>query len=368
MERWGPYELEGLRNWDLAAYSGLLGGSNSRHILVPPGEPLEVRAECGAEVISGYESGGSWGTYHDLGGFIERHHPDTDWDGQPISSTSIGGDGGRSFEASYRICAGSCESFDVQPPILTLYHGMGQHMLLWYWEGDRSTIDGFKWYVNGNFISTFAPDRNSNSVRWFEPPCGGRREFHMTAYRGALESPPSNTTYWTGPDCPKQYRVTFERLLTGSNWGDNDEDRSEDLNRIGPIYGNFSVTAGDEVQSLEFDAAEADSFFFIPVSRGTILSLNKDYSIAVLFYQIRRDWTYGDSFSAPYTNVFTVELSPGDDLNFGGLIKDMDDWSSDDVIFHAYRPFPADDILTGEYTLSDRNITLVVLIEEISGQ
>ncbi|MFC2025881.1 thrombospondin type 3 repeat-containing protein [Chloroflexota bacterium] len=358
MERWGPFELEGLRNWDLATFSGLLGGSNSRQILVPPSEPLEVRAECGAEVIAGEEPGGSWGTYYDLGGFIESHS-DSEWDGQPISSTSIGGEGGRSFEASYRICAGSCEAFDIQAPILTLYHGMGEHMLLWYWDGDKDTIDGYKWYVNGNLISTFETDRYSNSVRWFEPPCGTRREFHMTAYRGALESPPSNTGYWTGPDCPRNLRVTFDRIITGNSWGGGrDMYDTTGSNTMGPIYGYFTTYSGFPIYTLHFNAAERLSIAGLRYCAGLRLRPNREYEIM--------DYIFHHSYSAPGINYFTIEADPEDDLVIGGHIMDCDGAFGDDRMFDNALPLRVSDITPGEYRISDRNITLVVRIEEIS--
>lgn len=362
MERWGPYELEGLRDWDLAAYSGLLGGSNSRRILVPPGEPLEVRVKCGAEVISSYESVGSRGTYHKLGGFIERHHPDTDWDGQPISSTSVGGDGGRSFEASYRICAGSCEDFDIQPATLTLFHNMGlrRHMLLWNWEGDRSTITGFRIYVNGVHIGWVGNNRNAYIIReGLYPPCGVRREFHVTAFRGALESPPSNTTYWTGEPCPKQYRVTFERIITGNSWGGvPDLYDISGTNTMGPIYGYFSVYTGFPRYTLSFDAAEHLEFFGFRYCDGLRLRPNREYDIL--------DYIFRHSYSAPDRNYFTIEADLEDDLNIGGHIMDCDGFGGDDYMFTGARPLRVSEIIPGEYQISDRNITLVVRVEEIS--
>lgn len=367
MERWGPYELEGQRTWDLAQASSLLGGSNSRRVLVAPGEPLVIQAECGSETIGGYEEGGSWGTYYNLGGFLARHTPQ-DWDGHVVTQSSVGGDAGESFEASYRICRGSCEQAEFPPPVLSLFHFGGDSQLIWIWDGDRENIDGFKVYVNGNPVENLGPVGSFHSVRHLEPACGQRNEYTLTAYRGTRESPSSNTAYWSGEACPRQFRVSFETIQSGGSWGGDDESHPRG-ETMGPIFGHFDVTAAGETSRINFDAASHFWVLYIPAAEGWDLYINSDLSIPWLF-----DWIHTESasclgsgcpsYSASEVPYVTIELGENDDLTLGGLIKDYDVWTGNDTIFNANRTLHLDEIVPGEYTISNRNITLVIRIED----
>jgi len=89
------------------------------------------------------------------------------------------------------------------------------------YPGDRNYIDGFNVYVNGIPAGNAGSNSYTHSVRYFEPPCGARYEFQMTAYKGRGESPLSNSVYWSGEECPKRYRVSFERFITGG-WNGQD--------------------------------------------------------------------------------------------------------------------------------------------------
>jgi hypothetical protein len=219
MERYGPFEPLGERQWDVAAY---LGGENSRHIVVPEGEPLEVRVECIAYQTflirpstepPGISDAGESAAYYNLGSFT-RLPPPEKWNGHVITAESVGGTEGHSFQATYRLCADSCEASALAPPILSLLHGMGDVQLIWIWEGDRESIDGFKVYRNGTYVFSQAPDRFAHSIRRYQPPCARRYEFHMTAYRGDQESPPSNTSFWSGGTCPSTARGMFFSALS----------------------------------------------------------------------------------------------------------------------------------------------------------
>ncbi|MDH4209606.1 MAG: Ig-like domain-containing protein, partial [Anaerolineae bacterium] len=122
MERYGPFQPVGETHWDIAA---LLGGENSRPIMLPEGEDLEVRLECAAyqtlrevtEPEEGFGDVGAEAAYFDLGSFA-RQHPREDWDGQPITVQSEGGLEGRFFRATYRICADSCGETALPAPHL----------------------------------------------------------------------------------------------------------------------------------------------------------------------------------------------------------------------------------------------------------
>ena len=215
VERYGPFEPLGERQWDIAAH---LGGENSRTVAVHDDESLEVHVECWASNIytweeespgGGLPEGGAWGPVWDLGSFIEYHPRDPDWGGHVITVGSSGGHQGHSFRAQYRICADSCEEAAFAPPVLTLWRGIGNRLRLqWRWGGDESMINGFRLYVNGNFYRAFRPDQRSWEIPSdLEPSCGERLEFQMTAFEGPTpvpnrESPRSNIRFLEGLPCP----------------------------------------------------------------------------------------------------------------------------------------------------------------------
>jgi len=212
--------------------------------------------------------------------------------------------------------------------------------------------------VNGAQIAWVGNNRYSFILReGLYPPCGERWEYHVTAFRGLLESPPSNTAYWTGEPCPRQYRVIFDRLITGSSWGDPGD--LEDYYGRGPIYGRFSVYSGFPIYSLGFSAADHESIFGHLSCDGYRLILNNEVDIL--------DVIFRNSYSAPDRNYFTIEVDPEDDLSIGGHIMDCDRFGGDDRLFDGAIVLRASDITPGEYEINNRNITLVVRIEEIVG-
>jgi hypothetical protein len=103
--------------------------------------------------------------------------------------------------------------------VITSYAAEADRIHLdWTWAGDRSTISGFKLYLNGNFIQAYPNDHSD--VTWLPPegmPCVDRWEFYLTAFSGLdaddadLESSPGNTVVWEGLPCREQIRVTFEK-------------------------------------------------------------------------------------------------------------------------------------------------------------
>jgi hypothetical protein len=352
----------GERSWDIAADLG------SVHLGVPSSEPLHVSIECAADVVfMDPGEGGGWGVYYDLGSF-EAEHSQSDWDGHVIRVSSSGGDEGRAFNAEYRICAGTCEDADFPPPILTLYHYSGDAQLLWLWEGDRENIDGFHVYIDGSRAFSLPPDAFAQSVLAYEPSCGGRvrREFHMTAFSGDRESPPSNLAYWTSRDCPRLVQVTFDAFTT-FHLGD-DEWWAE--GSVGPIYGNFWAT-GSNSESLDFFAVDYGDWWG-ERDRGYRIRSTRYYPVQNVFDWIQRElaecpWSTCPAYYGPENNFVTIELDPYENLVFGGLIRDVDSNNPDDTLFDGQEELRPDQVVPSRHRIWDRNIELAVLVDVLVG-
>jgi hypothetical protein len=338
VERHGPFEPLGERQWAIPEEM------HSRRVLVEEGQPLELQAECSAEQFYP-EEGGAWGAYYDLGS-VQANHGAGDWDGHVIRVQSSGGHDGHRFQATYRLCEGSCDEAAFQPPELSLFNVGGDRQLIWMWGGDESVLEGYNVYVDGAFVFRVT-GRASQSVSSYEPLCGSERDFHITAYGGGRESPPSNTVTWRGSPCPRVVRVTFDQLHTFDL-----QDGSFHDNSIGPIWGDFYVQ-GTTGASLYFDSVDGPP--------GKRLYSQRAYHIESMF-RFMRDLGY----RAPDTNSVTVELGPYDDLTIGGTINDQDRHSYE-TVFHASHTIPADELVPGMVSLHGGPIRLDVLIDVIVG-
>ena len=347
MERYGPFESEAQWEWDIAA---LLGGENSRVVLLPTGEDLEVRMECSAYQISrevtqpeeGIGGGGGEAVFFDLGSFTEVH-PAEEWDGQPISVQSEGGGEGRFFRATYRICADSCAETALPAPHLWAQQVFGgQRFLIWTWDGDPASIDGFhvrydcydrdtgQWWVGAE---VGAPDGYwSRSIEQFEPECTKSCQWYVYAYNDTegTRSPRSNIAVVDGGPCPRGRSVVVEfRWLSPS----------DSLDHRGPIYGEF--WANDEV--LSFDGADAANCAVMGELECGYYLRGHDvqymgYSMAVdvveIFGAIREleadhpERTYG----APWSASVGVGLPEGEDLTVGFDIYEFHNEGEDTLL------------------------------------
>jgi hypothetical protein len=143
---------------------------------------------------------------------------------------------------------------------------------------------------------------------------------------------------------------------------------------VGPIYGGFWASGSGSEQALAFDAATAD-WTYPPEAIGRTLVRNDDVSVQELFDWIRREQlsclNCETGYSGPDVNYVIVELGPHDDLTFGGRIVDYDVLTPNEWLFDATRTIPSAEIqalragVPTTYTLSNRNIELVVEIEII---
>jgi hypothetical protein len=346
----------GAGQWDIAAE---LGGANSQTLIVTAGSPLELEMECGAVDLFIVPGGVEW-HYRDLGTILASH-PDTDWDGHVIASTSAGGDDGRSFTAGYRLCAGSCGDTTFPPPVATIYHNWMGYFLVWEWAGDPADIDGFRIYLDGALVETAPNTGSATYLGGTSPICGaGALRYTVRAYRGALESAPSNVATWQSVTCAAFVRVTFHTLNTGVLGPDEwwAEGR-------GPIYAQFwAVGANSEV--LYLDAADP-GFGWMPQVRGFRLVDNQTYLVQDLFDWVHwyNDWCMGPAcgaYTAPAGNSVDVELSAFDDLILQFSIADMDSGPNQLICAHALA-IPSGAILPGTYELNCGSATLWVQLE-----
>lgn len=349
------YALEALgeQRWDVAADLG------SRSLAVEVDQPIDVRMECGADVVDMGAEGG-WGTYWNIGAITESHDAAT-WDGRTFTVVSTGGDEGRSFEVQYRLCAGSCES--GEKAVVLERDGS---WLTWQWDESIEGLAGYRVYVNGTAIATLRATSATASfdVAGHAPPCGTTWEYTVTAlWRDDSESMPSNVVTWTGEPCPRVVRVTFDELSVGALGSDQGVTSS-----VGPIAGSFTAT-GSTAESLDFSAVDYGDWWGEEI-RGYRLGANTTYAVQAIFDTIET-WMLGSMFSpyhAPDQNWVTVELAPGDDLTIGAQILDADEGSNPtDTVFSAQRTMAADDVRPGTYRISDRNVVLTVRLDVIVG-
>ncbi len=349
------YALEtlGEQRWDVATDLG------SRTLAVEAGQAVDVRIECGADVVAMGAEGG-WGTYWNIGSIAESHDPAT-WDGRAFTVASTGGDEGRSFEVEYRLCAGSCES--GQKSVVLERDGS---WLTWEWDESIEGLAGYRVYVDGTAIATLRATSATASfdITGHAPPCGTTWEYTVTAlWQDGSESMPSNVVTWTAEACPRVVRVTFDELAVGALGSDQGVTSS-----VGPIAGSFTAT-GSTVESLDFSAVDYGDWWGEEI-RGYRLGANTTYAVQGIFDTIET-WMLG-SMSSPYhapdQNWVTVELGPGDDLTIGAQILDADEGSNPtDTVFSAQRTMAADDVRPGTYRLTDRNVELTVRVDVVVG-
>jgi len=348
MERYGPLESEAQWEWDIAA---LLGGENSRVVLLPTGEDLEVRMECSAYQISsevtqpeeGIGEGGGELVYFDLGSFTEVH-PAEDWDGQPIRAESDRGPDGRFFVATYRICADSCEETALSAPHLRAQQIFGgQRFLIWTWDGDPESIDGFhvkydcydrdtgQWWVGAEVGGPDSPPW-ARSIEQFEPECTKSCQWYVYAYNDTegTRSPRSNIAVVDGGPCPRgrSVAVNFWYFYPYPS-----------LDHRGPIYGEF--WANEEV--LSFDGAdpanctvcgELECGYYISGHEEEHVGYVMGVTVGEVFQRIREFQAHEPecSYEVPASTWVTVGVPEGDDLTVGFDIYELHNEGEDTLL------------------------------------
>ena len=350
-DHYGPFNFVGERYWDITEYMGSLT------VGVPGGESLPVMAEC-----YGYSGAPGSSDFHFIGRYTALH-PESDWDGhvitaivspvdQPVGSAEANTEG---FQATYRICSGSCDSSALPAPYLSRQRIAGQEHLLWSWRGDYSTIDSFKVYINGSHRFSVRANTNLTSIDDYVPICGVRNTFELTASIGDRESPRSNPVVLQGQPCDRKVRVTFDRIYIH---GMADEDRN---GQIGPVFGNFWAQ-GSETGDLRFNGNDYPHGITINSGGGT--------SVASLFNTIHAQLDHPCSglscrdYSAPEVNFVEIEVAPDTDLTVGAAIYDRD-WHDTDTIIRAEETIPFDDIQPGHHVLRSGSIEVTYWIDMV---
>ncbi len=341
-----PYEFEALgdRYWDIAAE---LGGENSERINHEDDEiPLNISVNC-----LGYNPGEE---PVDLGSDVGVYSRE-DWYGQEQNLlTEVAGPAQYGFVIRFRICTPSCDASAVQPPILEhapLSTGPRyQPPLDLRWRWDDNGLEGwthfrFARYVNGtftNYIDNYDLDIRSLNLSDYRPACGETVEFKIRymGSEGGVErnTPWSNTLSMPAEPCPYTATVMFVSLDVHNPPSDED-----DRHRPGPIYGNFWISSGSTIETINFRACHCPSGPFFQWTRdceGMVLPAGR-YSIPRgIFRGIRTAIAacFGEGcaaihFHAPLSSAISIPYRDGSDLTIGGQIMDCDRSNSDDVLF-----------------------------------
>jgi len=317
----------------------VLGGANSIHLAVRPDEPLEVFAECYGV------TGIFFPRPYYLGSITRAHHPE-EWDGHVIQANSEGGEpGGHSFSVRYHLCSPTCEATALQPPVITRFTTDGNRIhLYWDWEGDIRTIDGYKLYLNGNYIQQLPKDVQDTTWRQEGMFCVDQWEFYLTTYGGPsshapdMESLPGNTIVWDSVPCQKQIRVTFETLNVHNPPADEGGRHTP-----GPLAGSFVAAAGVNMETVSFDAVHCLRFPFPPFEDcfGYKVDAGEEsiQHILDVIHQARDACIPGlpchaRHYSASGSDTVTISVNPGDDLTLRARIVDADELNADDILFN----------------------------------
>lgn len=349
-ELYGPFHVNGERSWDITEYMGSI-------LLMNPDDPIPVLLNC--EAFSGPPG---HPVYHYLGQYVAMH-PEAEWDGRVqtawVESSNAGGMESEGFSATYRICAGSCAAVELPTPYLVMREDpfMGQ-VLAWSWGGDETLIDHFNLYNNGTFWRELPRSYRGISIADFEPDCGEEVSFQVSAAAGENESALSNVVTWAGPPGCRIVRITFDYVTTH---GIRDGLRH---GQVGPVRGSF--WAGEE--SLDFDA---DAFPY----GGFTINYNGSTNVMDLFQTILDEIESGPdlcggptcgAYYAPEVNYIEFEISEGEDLTVGVLIKDADT-GTDDTLIDTSETIPYEQIMPSRRVLSDSDMELVYWIDVVAG-
>jgi hypothetical protein len=227
--------------------------------------------------------------------------------------------------------------------LLPWTHEDDTYLATWTWEGDGDQLEGFNLYVDGSRVER-VEGRMYQVVGGYEPQCGERHGFTVTAYGGGGESLPSNTVTWAEDPCPRQVRVTFETLHT--------QELPDRYWRAVPSFGGFSAQC-TTVGEVNWDQGLGSFVFGLGESH--------DYDLARVF----RDML-DSGLSAPASNSVVVEVGPGDDLTLSGTMWDAS-WDEWERFFNTSETIAEADLVPGLVTLSDGLVTLDVRIDVVVG-
>ncbi|MCP4139855.1 MAG: hypothetical protein GY755_06120 [Chloroflexi bacterium] len=327
-----PYDIENFDDlhWDIGAE---LGSENNLVIEHEETDPLAILLDCEGSISDGRPV-----SLVDM----TASHPRAEWDGRDLKIETA------DAIVHYRIIELSCaESICPAPTLNPLTFGAwgeGPFTLSWRWRGDTRDISGFRLVISTDDDSTSVnipnPEMRSLNVEDYMPACGEIASFQIYAYQadGDLRSAMSNTQEWPGDACTYTASVTFTTLEVHNPPADE-----EGLHRPGPIYGNFWVSNGTTIESLDFNACWC---YFGPGS--TFWGWCEGLELPSGTYSINRgifewidtaqascigDGCNSNDFYAPFSSSLHIPLENDSDLTIGGRIMDCDAKNSDDVVF-----------------------------------
>ena len=333
------YDFEAVetQKWNIAEE---IGGENSIRLLHNPSEPLSISLSC-----LGVNQGEEPVTLETLSAI----HPPEEWDGRELE---LRPEGENLIQARYHICTPSCDEttfpIPLLAPITTGPTGNGPYLLRWRWDGNESEIDGF---LISRISGIFEADRiwvSNASARTlnledYMPACGETIEFTIRVYRNTesvgIFSPPSNTVTWSADPCTYTANITFTTLDVHNPPADE-----QGLHRPGPIYGEFWVSNGTTIETLEFNACWC---YFGP--GASIWGTCEGLELQMGTYSINRDifgWIEraqasclgngcrSNSFYAPFSSTLHIPAEDGDEITLGGRVMDCDARNNpNDVVF-----------------------------------
>jgi hypothetical protein len=343
---YGPFHFDGGQSWDITEYLGSM-------ILINPDSPIPVQLEC-----EGYSGTAGAPVFHYIGN-CTAEHAETEWDGRVLTAwvgnISQNGRPSEGFQATYRICDGSCTAIDLPAPALTMRDDplMGL-VLAWDWFGNQSLIDHFNIYINGSYARQLPGGYRGMQIEEIVSGSDETLTFQVSAEaEDGAESDLSNPVAMKGPEDERRVRVTFERIIT------YDVDDVRWNGEVGPLRGSFY--AND--QDLNFDAE--DYPYGYRIASGGQTYIQSYFDRVNVPEGICSGYTC-HTFSAPEVNYVEMELPEGTDLTVGARIMDAE-YGDDDTLIDASETIPSDEIIPEYRVLGNGNVEVVYFIEVIDG-
>jgi len=326
------FELIGERSWNVGEY---YSGESAPAVFWPQDQPLDASVTCVGIVGGGTNA-------LELGTWAARIPPER-WTGVTQHGEASGPDG--SFSFIYRVGPAEPPN-DLVPKVLetspsNVRLDVNANRLRWDYNprDDEEAIDGFRIYLNNNFQWVEPPDALATMLpdEWFNPPCGSRYVFSVTAYSGIIpdgpESPPG-IVICEEPlyGCAREIEISFLTLETFDLGGDDSSERK--IGDRGPAYGDF--------------IANESSISFSGGSLGAGLDVAAGFEHNTL-YDLFDMWRSG-WWGFTDRPALTVDVPPDGTFGFSFIIKDRDDESSNDVICAG----ESTEILESDYERLDR--------------
>lgn len=308
------FVLIGERSWNVSEY---YSGESAPAVFWPQDRPLGASITC-----VGIVGGGSDAL--ELGTWAARIPPER-WTGVDQHGEASGTDG--SFSFIYRVGPAEPPN-DLVPKVLetapsNVRLDVNANRLRWEYHprDDEEAIDGFRIYLNNNLQWVEPPDALVTMLpdEWFNPPCGSRYVFSVTAYSGIIpegpESPPGivireEPLY----GCAREIEISFLTLQTFDLGGDDSSERK--IGDRGPVYGDFIANES----SISFSGGS--------LGRGLDVAAGFEHNEIYDLFDLWRSGMWG--FTDQPT--LTVDVPPDGTFGFSFIIKDRDDESSNDEI------------------------------------